>query len=643
MNKLLSRIILWFTALSAVFFTSSVFANTALDWSVYTISAGRVLDASGSAFLGWYNKSSTLHASDSLCTIPYYNSYYTQKVIAASCGTSSYRTICYSWSTVVGQTNLGTYVAGSFTADFYGNYARVGVDYVRASDCAIITQAQALALPAYVPPWTCNSDTIATWWNCSCKNSGTYSASWSAVSMDWKYDWMVLSGSQISQSYDTQVFASSKTNINYMKYNLGSFWKPDPVLGQIDESNLWGATVGRLQFLSQTGTLSNNTQIIGSSTANYFTVETFAYDESLNPYSSEFSSWSDNVFNSFTVNQSTGTTSFFKVYYLKWRGFKYSSLDDAYDYLGMFQSNTYVTLPYGVYTQKIKLVPTSSAGARIAWVSLWMVPFKQDQVCSFLDGSALTAELASRSTLSGSIIANTNFCWSALDVPYIGSALGAMCNFVQPLIKPLVSGYQTTVDMINIIPPSTAPTTFDYYPSFTFSWMTMHISTQTGAIPVYSSWSDVNPLKITSDESSSNMKIWILALISIILYLVVYALHFWIVAGLVWLLLHISRFFTGFLWKHSGTGNIWSLAPFLVYAWVFFTALLSIIASVSFLLPLLQVIRAYALFLITWLTSFAPWSYALFSGFYIVVFSSIFLVGTFYLIHVLFEKHSRLN
>jgi len=100
-----------------------------------------------------------------LYSIQYYDSYYTQKVIASSYSTNSnYRTICYSGSTPVAQTNQWTYVAGSFSATFYGTYARVGVDYVRASDCAIITQAQALALPAYTPPWSCSSDTIATWW-----------------------------------------------------------------------------------------------------------------------------------------------------------------------------------------------------------------------------------------------------------------------------------------------------------------------------------------------------------------------------------------------------------------------------------------------------------------------------------------------
>jgi len=654
MNKVFSRLILWFTALSAVFFSSSVFASTALDGSVYTISAGRVLDSSGTAFLWAYWKSPTLNGNDYLYSIPYYDSYYTQKVIASSYSTNSnYRTICYSGSTPVAQTNQWTYIAGSFSATFYGTYAKVGVDYVRASDCAIITQAQALALPAYTPPWSCSSDTIATWWNCSCKKTGTYSstASWS-VPMVWRANGVDVSGS-ITTATTNDAF-SSKFNSYYIKYPSGVSYKPDLILGTIDASSIGGARSVQTIWASTWMIYSDSRTLVSTVSWNYYlfytgdaTWSSNSLLSSANPLFTNSATNDDNTFNSFVINSSSGgfiplTANRFSVYYQPSSWLSSANVLDNYTYLGNYLANTMITLPYGQKTRRIKIVPLSST-VYVSWVSPFNTPFREDQICSILDGSALTAELASRSSLSGSVISNVNFCGSAFDVPYIGSALGAMCNFVQPLIKPLVWGFQTTVDMINIVPPATAPTTFDYYPKFTFSGMTIDISTQSGAIPLYSSWSDVNPLKITSDEASSNMKIWVLALISIILYLVVYALHFWIVAGLVWLLLHISRFFTGFLWKHSGTGNIWSLAPFLVYAWVFFTALLSLIASVSFLLPLLQVIRAYALFLITWLTSFAPWSYALFSGFYIVVFSSIFLVGTFYLIHVLFEKHSRLN
>jgi hypothetical protein len=88
---------------------------------------------------------------------------------------------------------------------------------------------------------------------------------------------------------------------------------------------------------------------------------------------------------------------------------------------------------------------------------------------------------------------------------------------------------------------------------------------------------------------------------------------------------------------------VWALIPFLAYAWIFFTAILSIVGSISFILPLLLVLRAYALFLIVWLTSFAPWSYALFSGFFTVMFSSIFLIGIFYLVHFLIERFWKLN
>ena len=356
----------------------------------------------------------------------------------------------------------------------------------------------------------------------------------------------------------------------------------------------------------------------------------------------------DNTFNSFVINSSSGgflpiAYNRFSVYYQKGAGWSYSNLADNYTYLGDYLANTMITLPYGQKTRRVKIVPLSTT-VYVSWVSPFNTPFTEDQLCTVLDGSALTAELDSRSSLSWSLaIANVNFCGVALDVPVVGSALGAMCNFVQPYAKSFVSKWQPVVDIINIVPPATAPTTFDYYPKFTFSGMTMDISTQSGAIPVYSSWSDVNPLKITSDEASSNMKIWVLALISIILYLVVYALHFWIVVGLVWLLLHISRFFTGFAWKHNASGNVWSLIPFVAYAWVFFTAIISIVASVSFILPLLLVFRAYALFLIVWMTSFAPWSYALFSGFFTVMFSSIFLIGIFYLVHFLIERFWKLN
>jgi len=475
-------------------------------------------------------------------------------------------------------------------------------------------------------PVNCATDNIASGGTCSCKASSTPTGtSWSGSAKSFTYG-----GSSIaSTTTKTSSWLFSGQFSSYSIYKVNSEWyKPNDLLWEILVS-AENSHADAIVFSNTGGVVWNNNYVSFSNDNGYIKFYT----------SSSFSSGTENNFNSFYINSSTGAvTSYFKVYY--WEN---NSIDPE-KYLWIYQTNQLITLPNELKTRSIKIVPASNINFYIWGVSLWNVSYVYGNVCTNLSASGALAELASRSTLSGSTnIANVNFCSSSFDVPYIGSALGAMCNFVQPLIKPLVWGFQTTVDMINIVPPSTAPTTFDYYPSFTFSGMTMHISTQTGAIPVYSSWSDVNPLKITSNEASSNMKIWVLALISILLYLVVYALHFWIVAGLVWLLLHISRFFTGFLWKHSGTGNIWSLAPFLVYAWVFFTALLSLIASVSFLLPLLQVIRAYALFLITWLTSFAPWSYALFSGFYIVVFSSIFLVGTFYLIYVLFEKHSRLN
>ncbi len=653
MSKLLSRIILWFTALSAVFFTSPVFALTASDWSVYSISAGRVLDSSGTAFLSAYNLSPTLNGYDYLYSIPYYDSYYTQKVIASSYSTNSnYRTLCYSGSIKVAQTNLWTYVPGSFSAQFYGNYARVGVDYVRASDCAIITQAQALALPAYVPPWSCNSDTIATGWNCSCKKTGSYSstASWSTP-LVWKYNWLDVSAS-ITTATTTDAFSSKFKNY-YIKYPSGVSYKPDIILGTIDASWIGGTRSVQAIWSSTWMIYSDSRTLVSTASANEYSFYTsdgwmlsstpIVWNVTTNSATND-----DNTFNSFVINSSSGgflpiAYNRFSVYYQKGAGWSYSNLADNYTYLGDYLANTMITLPYGQKTRRVKIVPLSTT-VYVSWVSPFNTPFTEDQLCTVLDGSALTAELDSRSSLSWSLaIANVNFCGVALDVPVVGSALGAMCNFVQPYAKSFVSKWQPVVDIINIVPPATAPTTFDYYPKFTFSGMTMDISTQSGAIPVYSSWSDVNPLKITSDEASSNMKIWVLALISIILYLVVYALHFWIVVGLVWLLLHISRFFTGFAWKHNASGNVWSLIPFVAYAWVFFTAILSIVASVSFILPLLLVFRAYALFLIVWMTSFAPWSYALFSGFFTVMFSSIFLIGIFYLVHFLIERFWKLN
>jgi len=661
MNKIFSRFILWFTALSAVFFTSSVFANTASDGSVYTIwhtNNSRVYDASWSvvycASAGW--SSGTVTNVWSSCTsnanasydssywpVRKYDSYYTQRYSVNYSSNVSlgdkFSVACKnasgSWINNQIISNIKLWVIPTVT--MYGNYLKINWQnkwdnlfydrFYLASDCSIITEAVALALPPYTPPWSCATDNIASGGTCSCKVSSTPTGtSWSGSALSWTWG-----GSGVtSTTTKTSSWLISGQFSSYSIYKVNTEWyKPNDLLWEIFVS-AENSHADSIVFSNTGGVVWNNNYV------------TFTTDNGYIKFYTDgkwLSSWTENNFNSFYVNSSTGAvTSYFKVYY--WEN---NSIDPQ-KYLWIYQTNQLITLPNELKTRSIKIVPASNTNFYIWGVSLWNVSYVYWNVCTNLTASGALAELASRSTLSGSTnIANVNFCWSAFDVPYIGSALGAMCNFVQPLIKPLVSGYQTTVDMINIVPPSTAPTTFDYYPKFTFSWMTMDITTQTGAIPVYSTWSDVNPLNITTDASSSNMKIWILALISILLYLAVYALHFWIVAGLVWLLLHISRFFTGFLWKHSGTGNIWSLAPFLVYAWVFFTALLSIIASVSFLLPLLQVIRAYALFLIVWLTSFAPWSYALFSGFYIVVFSSIFLVGTFYLIYVLFEKHSRLN
>lgn len=668
MNKYFSRLILWLTALSAVFFTSSVFAydvKYAADLTPYYENAGTVNRPDWSrliARLPWTYKVNRFESYGWWRTVRFGNS------STYNYPNAPYVYFCKNQASGYENVSTATYDGFQEVTSFngwavisvidYGNYLFVdgtGYDaYIARHNCAFSSTLAGLGTlpPAPTPPVTpCTTDTIASGGNCSCKKTGTYSASSGSTPIDWKYDglsvWSFLTASSVNDLF------SGKFRYSYMVYPSWSSYKPDITLATLDAWDI-GGTRSIQAIGSSTGMIYTDSRtLVSNASWNSYLFYTsdgglFSKTPIVGNISTNSSSNDDNTFNSFVINSSTGNiflllTNRFQVYYQRWSGWDYSNVADNYTYLGVYSSNTMITLPYGEKTRRVKIVPLATT-VYVSWVSPFNTPFAEDKICTVLSGTGLTNEVAFRSSFSWSLyLTNTNFCGSALDVPYIGSALGAMCNFVQPLIKPLVWGFQTTVDMINIVPPSTAPTTFDYYPSFTFSWMTMHISTQTGAIPVYSSWSDVNPLKITSDEASSNMKIWVLALISILLYLVVYALHFWIVAGLVWLLLHISRFFTGFLWKHSGTGNIWSLAPFLVYAWVFFTALLSIIASVSFLLPLLQVIRAYALFLITWLTSFAPWSYALFSGFYIVVFSSIFLVGTFYLIYVLFEKHSRLN
>lgn len=499
---------------------------------------------------------------------------------------------------------------------------------------------------------TCSVDNIASGGNCSCKKTGWYSpsASWS-TSMIWKYNGADV-GWSITNSTTSDLF-SAKFNRYYITLPSWSTYKPDRTLGTIDVSDI-GGTRWIQVFGTSTGMIYTDSRtLVSTASGNSYTFNTsdgwllsgmpVVSNVSTNPAGNY-----DNTFNSFVINSSTWNTLLlltnkFQVYYQRWAGLDYSNVADNYTYLGSFASNTMITLPYWEKTRRIRIVPLTTT-AYVSWISLFNTPFTDDQVCTNLYWSDLTAELASRSSLSGSTnVENINFCSSALDVPVVGSALSAMCNFVQPYVKPLVAKFQPAVDMINIMPPLTAPTTFDYYPKFSFSGMTMSISTQTGSIPTYSTWSDVNPLQITSDTWSSNLKIGFFALVSILLYLVVYALHIWIVVGLVWILLHVSRYFTGFVWKHNSSGNIWTLAPFLVYAGVFFTALVSIIASVSFILPLLQVVRAYALFLITFMTSFAPWSYALFSWFYAVVFSSIFLIFAFYLIYFLFERFSKLN
>lgn len=680
MNKIFSRLILWFTALSAVFFTSPVFALTASDGTVYTIghtNNSRVFNWSGQAiycasanfsfsqFNSWSLCTSNVNASNDFGAWPLrsYDSYYTQRYVLngstykfhLNCNVSS-----WSWLYYTFLTDIKVWVDP--TINMYGSYLKIHFQnkndnlfydrFYRASDCAVITEAQALALPAYTPPWSCTTDTIASGGNCSCKKTGGYSAtaSWSTP-LVWKYNWLNVSAS-ITTANTTDAFSSKFKNY-YIKLPSGVSYKPDIILGTIDASWIGGARSVQAIWSSTWMIYSDSRTLVSTASANEYTFYTsdgwmlsstpIVWNVTTNSATND-----DNTFNSFVINSSSGgflpiAYNRFSVYYQKGAGWSYSNLADNYTYLGDYLANKMITLPYGEKTRRVKIVPLSTT-VYVSWVSPFNTPFTEDQLCTVLDGSALTAELDSRSSLSWSLaIASTNFCWVALDVPVVGSALGAMCNFVQPYAKSFVAKWQPVVDIINIVPPATAPTTFDYYPKFTFSGMTMDISTQSGAIPVYSSWSDVNPLKITSDEASSNMKIWVLALISILLYLVVYALHFWIVAGLVWLLLHISRFFTGFAWKHNSSGNVWALIPFLAYAWIFFTAILSIVGSISFILPLLLVLRAYALFLIVWLTSFAPWSYALFSGFFTVMFSSIFLIGIFYLVHFLIERFWKLN
>lgn len=691
MNKIFSRLILWFTALSAVFFTTPAFAlwspsplisasNPCVRYPMAfsptkTTSPYPVLynstSVNNSASYWYIDTSDTFHffhrvstyVAEALtipnveCSSIFWDAFVTYIATNSSWQNNTWyvrlKNGNYKNISVASNTTLTVsaeysspdyfpeslpYSNGKFLPPLSQSYPSnwVGSLFYISGSTLYINNNGNKNSPTYVAvtlPWNavlpvyCWSDNIASGGTCSCKPSTVptaSSSSGSAMTWEWDWTWSITTTTKTSSGLFSDNFSS------YSIYKVNSeWWNPNDLLGSI---SVYGGVSHADPIV-----FSNTGGVVWSN--NYISFSSDWFIEIRTEWKKWFSTTTDNLFSAFYINSSSGSvTSSFEVYY----GSNGSS--DPTTYLWIYNTNQLIVLPSQILSHSLKIVPTSSSNFYVWGVSLWSPSYSYDNICTNLSASGALAELASRSTLSGSTnIANVNFCGSAFDVPYIGSALGAMCNFVQPLIKPLVWGFQTTVDMINIVPPSTTPTTFDYYPSFTFSGMTMHISTQTGAIPVYSSGSDVNPLKITSNEASSNMKIWVLALISIILYLVVYALHFWIVAGLVWLLLHISRFFTGFLWKHSGTGNIWSLAPFLVYAWVFFTALLSIIASVSFILPLLQVIRAYALFLITWLTSFAPWSYALFSGFYIVVFSSIFLVGTFYLIYVLFEKHSRLN
>ena len=660
MNKIFSRLILWLTALSAVFFSSPVFAydiKYSADGTPYYINAWTVYSPDGSVLIkSWAGQIYNSWSFDSFGWWRY--------TTYGSIGPSAGLVHCLKYASDYNNPGGAPPTFNGFQrvangnvpwVQDYGNYLYTWDYYVARHNCNVSTTLAGLGTlpPAPTPPVTpCTTDTIASGGNCSCKKTGGYSpsASWSTA-LTWKYDWFNVSAS-ITTATTTDIFSSKFKNY-YIKLPSGSTFKPDIILGTIDASWIGGARSVQAIWSSTWMIYSDSRTLVSTASANEYTFYTsdgwmlsstpIVWNVTTNSATND-----DNTFNSFVINSSSGgfiplTANRFSVYYQKGAGWSYSNVADNYTYLGDYLANKMITLPYGEKTRRVKIVPLSTT-VYVSWVSPFNTPFTEDQLCTVLDGSALTAELDSRSSLSWSLaIASTNFCWVALDVPVVGSALGAMCNFVQPYAKSFVAKWQPVVDIINIVPPATAPTTFDYYPKFTFSGMTMDISTQSGAIPVYSSWSDVNPLKITSDEASSNMKIWVLALISILLYLVVYAVHFWIVAGLVWLLLHISRFFTGFAWKHNSSGNVWSLIPFVAYAWIFFTAILSIVGSISFILPLLLVLRAYALFLIVWMTSFAPWSYALFSGFFTVMFSSIFLIGIFYLVHFLIERFWKLN
>lgn len=725
MNKLLSRLILWLTALSAVFFTSSVFADTPISTlpyygSKYSVSNSqanydtvRTIQWISKSSTGVYSMNSAVSPADSMPFATYKETYTTNPILSfcpsfhdnksTSYWESSHlyiitNPIWYISPWLVNYSSGGSIVTSKWFAKhsfFYTDWmpspwspydvalSSTGLSATCSQTAYAVRKWEGFmwtSVPANsaVKAWSynpytnqycidskcitltdlatssssCSVDNISSGGNCSCKKTGWYSASasWSTA-LTWKYNWLDVSAS-ITTANTTDAF-SSKFNKYYIKLPSGSTFKPDIILGTIDASWIGGTRSVQAIWASTGMIYSDSRTLVSTASANEYSFYTsdgwmlsstpIVWNITTNSATND-----DNTFNSFVINSSSGgflpiAYNRFSVYYQKGAGWSYSNLADNYTYLGDYLANTMITLPYGQKTRRVKIVPLSTT-VYVSWVSPFNTPFTEDQICTVLSGDALTAELASRSSLSGSLaIANVNFCGVALDVPVVWSALGAMCNFVQPYAKSFVSKWQSVVDIINIVPPTTAPTTFDYYPKFTFSGMTMDISTQTGAIPLYSSWSDVNPLKITSDASSSTMKIWVLALISILLYLVIYAVHFWIVAGLVWLLLHISRFFTGFAWKHNSSGNVWSLIPFLAYAWVFFTAILSIVGSISFILPLLLVLRAYALFFIVWLTSFAPWSYALFSGFFTVMFSSIFLIGIFYLVHFLIERFWKLN
>lgn len=552
-----------------------------------------------------------------------------------------------------GSANWDKFVNSIATIQHKGNYIKFLTSTGSTAGfldmgCWQITQAEVDALPPYVPSTpACSSDNILTGWNCSCSPTGEYFISGATTPLTFTWWGKTLDPANIKTN-STYRFSANKAKSYTVSYDEGT-WKPDPNLINIDVSSFGGSTVNHVILWSSTGQLSTDSSMVQWTNS---LVDFKEIDQYIKVTVSGENS-KENLFNSIYINSSTGVTfptlvtHRFAVYYasmeLSWGAAAEANLnpwaDQDWKYVGDYWYNTRIDLPYGSNARYLKIVPLQTA-SYVKAISLFNVPYEQEVSCKIVTDEEKQVIISGSGT---TLIDSINLCWQIpIDIPVIWSAINSLCPYFEPVFKPVVAKIWPFLNFIYLPPPSTPPTAFNFFPKVTMSDGTWTLGTQTWWVLFSTGQTNISKFKVVSDDSNQWVKKWVLAVVAILLYAVLLALHALVIYATFMFFLMIHRFLDGIFWV-SHQGNLISSLPFLGYIALLFTTVLSVLTFFSFLLPILDFTKQFFLWIIVNITAFADGSYTLFHWFYALIFGGILIVPLIYLLYILIQKFGRLN